>query len=505
MRMNPRTLASTQLVQELATLPTLLPMQRERNRAPLPLLQEWYPALLGALETIPFTAPVHHDGIRDIQEWNPLGQRLYVPRRVLPGTPTRPDLSQIKVAILWFVELAHELCHIILWEPFFTGRLNPLGTREHFLDWGYLTEAFCFWFADALLLPDIAVQRVDEPSIANDSVGLKGLFNPASVLTSLGYRAGTRQLEVFLGLLGFDADWKDRHTDDSSFNCLRRRLWSFRTSTEESSSRWRELLVTTGMHDRFFESFCALPDIPSLMDSVPTSLEEHDIRAFLLALARRGVGVGCEQGPATVKRVRLRRELQARAYWLLQLQHALKDARISFDTGRAGAPSGALRAVDKMLLELEQALRRLCTRSRTTGAEAALAQVDQEFDKWMKTLGRRGAFVSRRELFAPDSHLARFHVPSIGLSRNGVRLTRKTTEQITRTLQPPWERMVSRRDRAEADAVLRSARQLGRGKDSAASFDDFLSSRLMRGHWSVELGGLSFQRNTLRELLFEIA
>jgi hypothetical protein len=494
---------------ELAALPDALPFSPTSGNTVFSALRARYSSLLTTLQTVPFTAPVRNDGYRLIQEWNPLAQRLYVPRLNDIGLRAGFDIAQIKSIVLRFVELAHEVCHIVLWEPFFTGHVNPLEDNDGFVDWWFLSEAFCFWYADHILLPDVASEEIGESGIARDSVGFGGIFNPRDVLADLGYHDDISQLEVVMGLLGFDSDWKDRHELDIRFHGMKKRLWSFRMSTEPSVRRWLELLIATGIRDRFYRSFCAVPGIPSTLSIKPESLDESDIRDFLVRVGQRRLQLVDTSLPALVPEVRLRRDIQARAYSLLQLQYALEQRHVATSKpDTAGILRAAAITVEGLLETLEQILQNLCAGLPVHALRADVVAVDERFASMVADCTRIGAFLARRELFAPDAHLARFHIPRIGLTKFGVQLADEDIRSLVRALAPDWQQLVAHPE--QAGQLLACARALadGSAEQSAprlAQFDAFFASELIRKHWSIELGELSFAGNRLRELLFEIA
>src|SRR5438552_1868768 len=266
-------------------------------------------------------------------EWNPLSQILATRNELSTKIATlESPFARLEYRIGSEIEMSHELMHILLWEPFFVGHCKPHSAAE-FANTGILFEAFCFFFSDILLTRTIRERYPDQELVFSRHAVSMRHFQPYRAFRALGIEDCRRILQTYL--LAFSL----RHSDVSLSNAPLARELQLRFATMAyyagvPARRTLKHLADNLVFGEFYSRFCRVPGLPTLVsEDASRRLKEGDVKGYLHQIHE------CELArwkaiPLSLSRsVRLRRAVQTRAYFALQLRRIIERDEVRSLTG----------------------------------------------------------------------------------------------------------------------------------------------------------------------------
>lgn len=470
------------------------PTSEDVDDAHHPWVREHFPAVFWASETAPLYAREHPKSrYGSLHEWNPVSQRVHHP---VPDekTSTATRYVALRTTVKHFSEFCHELMHVVLWEPFFVGKLNPMESQETLDDFHLLTEAFCFWYGDIQVYLHIARDILDDPQLIWDSVGWEGVGTPASFLEDFGLRTPCAQLELYLMLFGRSPDVLEYHEEDPRWRAFRSRVFRFILGADRSASPltyriWDE----SSIRDEFFRRFCK-PGLPELFSLYPLENSADAVRHYVAEFLRVELPALARLDPATVRAVRERRLLQAWAYFVMQLRHAHRAGLLMTETLETFSAPWIHASLESALDCLEKGLDEL---KRGTGVPSERrTEAARHVDAAQAPMRAQHVFVGRRICSTPERPVPM----AVGELLDDGEL-RGAFELGTR-FSPSWEDFVEHGELC--GLVGKVAKEVKEGRLSRRALSAYLVHPAIRQRWTVEPGTLSLPSGTLRELLFEL-
>jgi hypothetical protein len=476
-----------------ATLGKKAPSLRTLERLP------GAPQMFGSFGSCaPLTPELRHGN--PIVEWNPFSQRPYLDTLQIDTSRHVHEFKVLKRVIFSFVVLLHESMHVLLWEPFFVGRLRGLTKKQH-LEWSIGFEGFCFFYGDIVVTPKIRTKFPDAEVVFTRSAISQDEFHPYRVFDALGIRDRDAILDVYLdAFVGRSTPVYERAQTNAYTLETMQRMYGYHVTSLQPTRRVYDVLREIGILDDFYERFCKVPGLPSLGDDALLGMLERDGFAdYCRAWFRRGLSALGRSSAADIGRVRLRRTIQTRAYFAYQVRAILAQRLFVSANGRApSAPTTTkLRDdLDRYLERLEAALACLADGGAVRSIERQIAGADAHYERALRRIFRRDRlWVSRRELILPR----REDVARVTLAPGRER--RKAVEGLSRfTL----DRIKRRNGTAHLATWLEGERQLEQGRYDAAGrrFRQVLRAPDVLEEWSLPLESVHPAANQFRELLF---
>lgn len=326
-------------------------------------------------------------------EWNPLSQVLATRYELNTKSATlESPFAQLEYRIGSEIEMSHELMHILLWEPFFVGRCKPRSAAE-FANIGILFEAFCFFFSDILLTPTIRERYPDREVVFSRHALSMRHFQPYRAFRALGIKDCRRILQTYL--LAFSL----RHSDISLSKAPLARELQLRFATMAyyagPSRRTLKHLADNLVFDEFYNRFCRVPGLATLVSEDSSRLvKEGDVKGYLHQIHECELVRWKAIPLALARSVRLRRAVQTRAYFALQLRRVIERDEVRSLSASRKHPTAILSPLEEYLSSLEHAI--------GSPELTSIRRADAFYEKHVRAfLVRTRAWVSRREFIFP--------------------------------------------------------------------------------------------------------
>ncbi len=449
-----------------------------------------------------------------IMEWNPISQRPVVglaPPSASEQEELGSEFAKIQSLIYRYVTLCHEMLHVLVWEPLFTGAM-PSPNVDTFVEMSLMGEGFCFFYSDIVLTPEIRRSFPDGEVLFTRSAASQRNFHPYRAFESIGVSDPDRILEIYL------EEFSGKATELSGArgnfpSALAGRIASFYGVADVTTRRLYDVLRKFGIFDDYYARFCAPSGLPSLFNpelgalaSAPRPTE------YFRQLFGRGLRELAETSPEKLLRVRARRAIQTRAYFAYQLRTAIENewyvGKIPAERRRKSIVSN----VDCYIGRLESALDRLRDGGTPKQVAARMGEADRAYtEEVRRPLEKSRLWAAERQLIIPP------RVPTgIGIceARRGT-VTAGTAKAVLRTLIADLGKLNAAAASEESvraigtlatlfedlpadDRKLLTARHFSR-------YVEALTAPSTIGLWSVALSDLDPAANRFREILFVYA
>lgn len=433
-----------------------------------------------------------------VEEWNPIAQRP-IARRVPPFARERRSFAQefedLREIYDNVVTLMHEAMHVVMWEPFFTGRVRP--SEKTFVEASNAFEGFCFFYADIVVCSQIEAQYPDGLVIYGKRGVSQPDFSPVSVFRTLGIREPEKILDAYLSALAGRASVLTHPTTKTPFaRLLAMRLYPISVAGAKANAKVYAHLEKTGITSTFYDRYCAVRGIPSLLPADLLRLDARDPHPYCADMFARGLRAIADRSSSEIARVRTRRMLQTRAYYAHQLRWILEERLAFCPRHSRSAPFTRsqgdqwLRHLASYLDEIEALLLLLC--ASTEGPEAIerrLLRADRTYeDAIRRPLVAADLWVRRRELIFPA-----MPVPAVDLDALPA-----SSAELAGLYQFVVRVAAARFDAREQMRVMKDFFS----GEAGAKLTDLLTREGIRDTWSVPLAAIDPLRNGFRELLF---
>lgn len=431
----------------------------------LPAFLAGAPALAALHRSMAAVAPAR-PGAHD-EEWNPLSQRPHAPLAPEVREELGAEVTALKEAIDAFTTLGHEMMHVALWEPFFTGRWAPKG-KAAFRAFSLLAEGFCFFYADIVLTAAVRVRLPDGEFALERATPSSARFAPARAFAALGLRDPAAILDVYLA--GFSGNptalWQSKGKAPLGA-ALAAQAYDFYTGSLRYLDDVYAAMARCGLFSEFRKRFCKGPSLTSLTPA-------EDLPSYFRTFFKEGLAEIARRTPAEIDTVRERRARQMRAYYALQVRWFLQNgtvlAKAPFE------PKAVLPAVAGYLDALESGQR---LRDADKAYERTVRKVLLAHDAWA---GERWLIVPRRA----GGHVSAFENPP------------KPLVTATYLIDELTKRLKDSQTAKDRKVLLAEIARVAASK----SLRPVLARPAIRPAWSVPLAAFSPATNTFRELAF---
>jgi hypothetical protein len=336
------------------------------------------------------------------EEWNPLSQRPHTPLPPPVQDELGAEVTALKEAVDAFTTLTHEMMHVALWEPFFTGFWQPRG-RSAFREFSLMAEGFCFFYSDIVVSGAVRVRLPDGEFALERRTPSNALFHPARAFRALGIEDHAAILDIYLE--GFNGQptalWQPRGGNNFAAK-LAAQAYDFYAGSLRYLDEAHAALTAFGGLSDFHRRFCAIPGLPSLLDeALAKAAGGSDRKAYFEGFFQHGLPRLASLTSAEATRVRWRRMLQMRAYYALQVRWLMQEGLVVARTWTAPLERRLVQHVDRYLDGLRDLLLQLARRA-SQSPEAALAQLDAAYDEQVRTpCQAHDAWAGHRWLIAP--------------------------------------------------------------------------------------------------------
>lgn len=440
------------------------------------------------------------------EEWNPLSQRPHSPILPPAGNAFGAEIWALKGAIDAFTTLAHEMMHIAVWEPFFTGRWRPRG-RVGFTEFSLLAEGYCFFFSDIIVSRAVRARLPDGEYAMDRQASDNARFHPVRAFDALGITAQEDIMDVYLeGFRGGRTKlWQPRGTSSYAAS-LAAQVHNFYQGSLLPLHELHVAIEAFGGLSEFYRRFCAIPGLPTFLPQTKGPGTHKDMKDFFGEFYRTGLQSLETASADDIARIRRRRALQMRAYYALQVRWLLSDGVVV-----ARALSTATRR--RLAGHVEEYLRGLESRLKQAVESDDLESLDAEYDAQVRQiLTTHDAWVGHRWLIVPRRAGGVVSVEGTGPLKDKdakvtlLRLTAYLIDELTRRMRQ--SKTVA--ERAAVMSQIQRISNLGAAGDGKAAQTRAALRRLrgelakpyLREMWSVPLASFDPAGNLFRELAF---
>jgi hypothetical protein len=450
----------------------------------------------------------------DDEEWNPLSQRPHTPLPPPVKDELGAEVTALKEAVDAFTTLTHEMMHVALWEPFFTGFWRPRG-KGAFREFSLLAEGFCFFFSDIVVSSAVRARLPDGEFALERRTPSNALFHPARAFRALGIEDHAAILDIYLE--GFNggqtALWQPRG-GNTFVAKLAAQAYDFYAGSLRYLDEAHAALTAFGGLSDFYRRFCAIPGLPSLLDEAQARRAGGEGRkAYFAEFFRSGLPRLAALKSSEVTRVRWRRMLQMRAYYALQVRWLLHEDLVVARAWTAPLRRRLAQHVDTYLDGLHDLLVRLARRADPL-PERDLARLDAAYDEQVRTpCQAHDAWVGHRWLIAPRraGGLVNVFTASPAKGRAAKVHLLQTVSFLSHELTQRLSDGKTVEARAEILTQLQRVAALGAVGGRGSATDTSTAARRLRSElarpqmlpiWSVPLASFDPAGNRYRELAF---
>lgn len=291
-----------------------------------------------------------------IEEWNPLSQRPVHVKKPPRLEALGHDFDRVSSVFSEFVNLAHELMHILLWEPLFCGRLRP--SKNQFIDLSLAFEGCCFWYADILLTPRLRLRYPDGEWIGARRSISQPNFHPYRAFYAMGLKDENKIRDIYIDAF---CGYKTRLLNSTNIYALNlsQRIYSFYGRSAWEVTKMHDVLRDIGFFNEYYERFCKIEKLPSILsEPILNTSPAKDVHGYCDLVFSQGLDHIHELSPAEIEKIRIRRSAQMRAYYAMTFLWIIKN---DFIQNQKGKMSRQVRLelcnhLEKYLYFLEQAL-----------------------------------------------------------------------------------------------------------------------------------------------------
>lgn len=446
------------------------------------------------------------------EEWNPLSQRPHSPLPPKASTALGFEIYALKEAVDAFTTLAHEMMHVALWEPFFTGRWRP-RSRQSFTEFSLLAEGYCFFFSDIIVSGAVRV-RLPDGEYALDRQSTENVrFHPARAFRALGIENHEDILDIYLdGFRGRQTRlWQPRGTSAYA-SSLAAQVLDFYNGSLLPLHELHDAIKDFGGMTEFFKRFCAIPGLPTFLDDSKSNTPGGaDLKNYFTEFFRSGLQSLDSLTTADIGTIRTRRALQMRAYYGLQVRWLISVNLIMAPALSAPRRRKLATAVSTYLNSIEILLKNLAGTSDSFTKE--LSQIDADYnDQIRMPLISCDVWVASRKMIAPRR--AGGSISSIATEATKkddarillLRLSAYLIDELTRRMRST--KTVS--ERAEVMAQIERIASLGAAGNGTATearralrhLRTEVAKPQLRDAWSLPLACFNPLANQFRELTF---
>ena len=423
------------------------------------------------------------------------------------------EITALKIAIDEFTILSHEMMHVALWEPFFSGYWRP-RSRRSFREFSLMAEGFCYFFSDIIVSGAVRVRLPDGEFALDRQTPSNARFHPVRAFQALGIQNQQEILDIYIE--GFSGQrtrlWQPRGTSDFA-SSLAAQAYNFYAGSQRYLDEMHGALTAFGGFAEFYRRFCAIPGLPTFLTEDRAKTVSIDLKAYFSGFFRSVLPDLAALTATHVLTVRQRRMVQMRAYYALQVRWLLTENLVVASALSTAIRSKIIAELTTYLDGLEALLRQLASKNIDL-VTTSLTKLDRRYDRQVRAkFLAHDAWSGQRWLIAP-----RRAGGIIGLSAPYPGNDRAAKRQVSQTVAFLVEELTARMVECKAVparsdllqqikrlAELGAAGGTGSAGQTQATFRklrmELVKSRLLP-IWSVPMASFDPVQNRYRELVF---
>lgn len=463
-------------------------------------------------ESLSTVAPARPAAVNE--EWNPLSQRPHSPLPPPVGKELGAEITALKEAIDSFTTLSHEMMHVALWEPFFTGKWRPRN-RAQFRDFSLMAEGYCFFFSDIIVSGLVRVRFADGEFAFARQTPSNALFHPVRAFDALGIVDKKEILDIYLeGFTGKKTSLATSGHVSILVSSLAGRIYEFYNGTLGYLNHTHEVFKELGVLDEFYQRFCNLPGLPTFLLDMDTQLaKDADFKHYFESFFRRGQKNLGQLPEEKITSIRWRRMLQSRAYFALQVRWFLLEERIIAKRWPTSISRRVLSQVESYLSLIEEMLTEL-GRIPSSSPIRKLAALDLNYEQNVRRIFiDHDVWVGQRWLIVPKRAgglISVFENTNVDGKAANIKLLRTVAfviDELTREMKSSQTVEMRSEILAEIEriAAIGAACKSGNAK-VLKTLEKRLINTLVRPivkqTWSLPLAAFNPGQNLYRELAF---
>ncbi len=448
------------------------------------------------------------------EEWNPLSQRPHAPLPPPVGGELGLEITGLKEAIDAFTTLSHEMMHVALWEPFFAGKWRPRSRRQ-FRNFSLMAEGYCFFFSDIIVAGLVRVRFPDGEFALSRQTPSNALFPPIRAFQALGIVEHDDILDIYLeGFTGKKTQLLQPRGTSNFVEALAARIYHFYSGTVGYLDRMYEALSEIGALDEFYHRFCNLPGLPSFLSETDARLaSERDFKPYFKAYFQSGQKQLEQLSAGAIDRIRWRRMLQSRAYYVMQVRWYLREGLIIAERWRPDVSRRLLSDVEDYLSELAALLSELGHKPSRSPLPK-LSALDLSYDTHVRQiLLKHKVWAGHRWLIVPTRAgglVSVFDDNKLDERATKIKILRTVAfivDELTRNMKASQTIEQRTAVLAEIQRIAAIGARCGDGRDknlkaATKALRVALKRPLVRDTWSLPLSALDPSNNLFRELAF---
>lgn len=465
--------------------------------------------LYRTMSAIAPAVPDAHD-----EEWNPLSQRPHSPLPPAISDELGAEISSLKEAVDAFTTLSHEMMHVALCEPIFTGTWRPRN-QASFRDFFLMSEGFCFFFADIVVSGAVRVRLPDGEFALDRETPSNSNFHPIRAFHALGIQDQQKILDIYLnGFSGRRTSLVQQHGTNDFAAALAIKIHTFYAHSQPYLKELYKALHSFGGLTEFYQRFCAIPGLPSFLSESTAQLARgSDLKLYFEEFFQSGLTCLGQLTPAQTSSIRWRRMMQMRAFYALQVRWFLSEGQVIAQGFKAPLRKRLLDQVELYLDGLRALLLQLGQQPDVSPA-AAMMQLDAQYETQVRAYFlTHHVWAGHRWLIAPSragGYLSVFD-KSFEKTRGGKKRLLDTAEYLVEELAARMPENATVASRAETLAHIQQMAAIGataghgtlaQVRTAAQKLRQALSAPQILSIWSLPLASFDPVKNQYRELLF---
>jgi hypothetical protein len=330
------------------------------------------PGLNNLLQSLNSLSRVTKRNGTSIEEWNPFAQRALVDTRVPEEKSFVKDFEKVARLTTQFLQLIHESIHVLSLEPLFVGR-QSIPSKSNFKNLCLLSEAFAFWYTDILVTPGLRSRLPDAELVYSKSAVSNYYFHPYRALSAAGIKSDQASLRLYLQ--AFTGNRTPIHKNQSAFAIgLRNRIVKFYVDADKPLGLLEKSLRQAKVLSTYRKRFCTIEGLPSLL---PKAILDEPM--ISMAYHQKLISIGLPHietlSQHQILRVKVRRHLQTKAYYVFNIQHALESDNLfsKVKLVSSALKTDLLKNLERYLLGIEKCLRDL---AEETAGDPSTEKID---------------------------------------------------------------------------------------------------------------------------------
>lgn len=339
-------------------------------------------------------------------------------------------------------------------------------------------------------------------------------FHPYRVFKSLGIENPKQVLKIYVD--GFTSlDSTIHSSNEVHARSLTKQMVSFHLNGWKDLDRYFSCLKITGIFDDFFQRFCSIPNLPTLITKKTSQmLGSSSIFSYCEAVLYEELPLIGQLSEKQLDLVRIRRLIQSRAYYGYSLLKVLLNEEV-YEIRNHKIPFANLITLTRIYLDmLEKALHLLVSELNPSSILKKINSCDLFYQKNILKKFRSHTFwVTKRPWIGPPFP-GQTHP---GPLKEGEKVNKEDLQHLLAWLLRTLSKIkISDRDELfwthsnlisslfeNVTTLKKSRQQMIISRKFSKVWNEIIFSKYCRRNWSVDLGETSPLENNFRELIFK--